>query len=48
MYVFLIEVENILSPICIYSKNKKESLTTKELTKHLVSAKAELIKRLDE
>src|SRR3990167_7146280 len=27
LYVFVVEVDGILAPICIYAKNKKENLT---------------------
>ncbi|MFH1284748.1 MAG: type II toxin-antitoxin system RelE/ParE family toxin [Candidatus Peregrinibacteria bacterium] len=42
LYIFLLEFEKILTPICIYSKNKKENLTSAELAKHLEETKIEL------
>jgi len=36
------EVEGILTPICIYPKNKYENMTIRELVVHLKSAKTEL------
>ena len=42
LYIFLLEIEGILTPICIYSKNEKENLNYKELTFHLERTKEEL------
>lgn len=46
LYVFIMEIEEILTPICIYPKNEKENLTYKELSRHLESTKEELEKLL--
>lgn len=46
LYIFLLEVEGILCPICIYSKNKKENLSLKELNDFLEKTKEELSKLL--
>jgi hypothetical protein len=43
-YLFTMEVEGILAPICIYSKNEKENLSYDELTWHLNRTKEELTK----
>lgn len=45
LYVFIIEVEGILAPLCIYSKNEKENLNKAELSYHLDKVTTEL-KRL--
>ncbi|MBD3360181.1 hypothetical protein GF366_00090 [Candidatus Peregrinibacteria bacterium] len=42
LYIFILEIEKILTPICIYSKNEKENLTKSELTDHLGQTKSEL------
>lgn len=42
MYIFIMEIEGILSPICIYSKNEKENLTFQEMETHLEQTKVEL------
>lgn len=42
LYVFVMEVEGILTPICIYSKNKCENMLVSELIEHLEKAKTEL------
>lgn len=42
LYVFIVEVDGILTPICIYSKNEKENLTYGELSWHLEKTKEEL------
>jgi len=46
MYVFIMEIENILTPICIYSKNEKENLGIQDLNKNLESTIDELKKHL--
>lgn len=46
VYIFVIEIQNILTPICIYSKNQKENLTYEELMLHLRKTKGELMKLL--
>ncbi len=43
LYVFVMEIEGILTPICIYSKNEKENLTHIEMAIHLECTKRELI-----
>lgn len=42
LYIFVMEIEGILTPICIYSKNKKENLTYHELSWYLEKIKEEL------
>jgi len=37
-YLFVMEIESILTPICIYAKNQKENLTYEELTLHLIQS----------
>lgn len=44
LYVFVMEIEEILTPFCIYSKNEKENLAYAELTWHLEKTKEELEK----
>ena|SRR3989338_906357 len=44
MYVFIMEIEGILTPICIYPKNEKENLSYAELIWHLEKTKEELQK----
>ena len=44
MYIFVMEVDGILTPLCIYPKNEKENLSYNELTWHLEKAKEELQK----
>lgn len=46
IYVFIMEIEDILTPICIYAKNEKENLSYSELTWHLDKTKEELAKLL--
>jgi len=46
LYLFLMQIEGILTPVCIYSKSYKENLTKAELTKHLANIKSELEKEL--
>lgn len=41
-YLFVMEIERILAPLCIYAKNEKENLTYEELTHHLGKTKDEL------
>ena len=43
VYVFLIEVNGLLAPLCIYAKNEKENLTWAELAWHLEVTQRELI-----
>ena len=42
IYLFVIEVNNVLTPICIYSKSEKESITAKEMTGHFYRVREEL------
>lgn len=42
-YLFVLELEGILAPICIYPKNEKEDLTYAELTHHLKKTKENLM-----
>ena len=42
LYLFVIEVKGILTPICIYAKNEQENISFNELTKHLDRVKHEL------
>lgn len=42
LYIFVMETEGILTPICIYSKNEKENLTYNELSYHLEKTNEEL------
>lgn len=42
MYIFVMEVDGYLSPICIYTKNEKENLTHEEMCEYLVKTKEEL------
>lgn len=42
VYIFVMEIEGILAPISIYSKNEKESLSADEITYHLERTKEEL------
>lgn len=46
LYIFIMEIEGILTPICIYSKNEKENLTYNELSWHLEKIEGELKKIL--
>ena len=42
LYIFILEIEKILTPICIYEKNSKSNMTKKELTHHLEKIQSEL------
>lgn len=42
-YLFVMEIEGVLSPISIYAKNQKENLTFEEMTWHLRKMKEELL-----
>lgn len=46
LYVFVLEIYGILTPICIYPKNEKENVSYGELTFHLKMTKEELKKLL--
>lgn len=43
VYVYVVEINKILTPIAIYSKNEKENLSLNEMSKHLEMVKMELI-----
>ena len=43
-YLFVMEVEGLLAPVCIYAKNEKGNLSYEELTRHLSKSKEELVK----
>src|SRR3989338_671975 len=47
VYVYVVEINKILTPIAIYSKNEKENLTLNELSKHLKMVKTELTNFLE-
>ena len=42
MYVLIVELDKIITPICIYSKSDKESITQEELALHLEMVRKEL------
>jgi len=42
VYVFIVEINKILTPIAIYSKSEKENLVSEEMSGHLEKVKAEL------
>ena len=42
LYVFVIEVDGIVTPLCIYSKNERENLNKAELSHHLDKVKSEV------
>lgn len=42
LYIFVMETDGILAPICIYSKNEKDNLSYDELSWHLEKIKEEL------
>ncbi len=42
VYVYVVEIDKILTPIAIYSKNEKENLSLNDMSKHLEMVKAEL------
>jgi len=46
LYIFVMEVEEILTPVCIYTKSEKENLSYEELIHHLIKTKAELVNLL--
>lgn len=45
-YLFTIEIQSILAPLCIYAKNQKENLTYEELTWHVKKVKEELARMM--
>ena len=42
VYVYVVEINKMLTPIAIYSKNEKENLTLNEVSEHLAMVKTEL------
>ena len=42
LYIFVMEIEGILTPVCIYPKNEKGNLEFAELSWHLDKIKEEL------
>jgi mRNA-degrading endonuclease RelE of RelBE toxin-antitoxin system len=42
IYILIIEIDEVLVPICIHSKNETENLSMLDLTLHLENVKAEL------
>ncbi len=42
LYVYVVEMNKILTPIAIYPKSEKENLTLEEMSGHLEKVKAEL------
>lgn len=42
VYVYVVEINKILTPIAIYSKNEKENLSLNEMSEHLAMVKTEL------
>lgn len=42
LYVYVVEVQKMLTPIAIYSKNEKENLSFDEISRHLNKVKEEL------
>lgn len=42
VYIFLMAIESILTPLCIYAKSDQESVSTKELAQHLEKVDREL------
>ena len=42
IYVFIMEIEGILTPICIYPKNEKDNVNYSEMIYHLEQTKQEL------
>ena len=42
LYILIVEINNILAPICIYSKSDKSNLTYNELSDLLEKIKLEL------
>ncbi|MBI5753771.1 type II toxin-antitoxin system RelE/ParE family toxin [Candidatus Peregrinibacteria bacterium] len=42
VYVYMVKINKILTPIAIYPKNEKENLALSELSKHLEMVKTEL------
>lgn len=42
VYVYVIEINKILTPIAIYAKNEQENLSLNEMSRHLELVKMEL------
>lgn len=42
LYIFILEIKKILTPVVIYTKSDQENLTINELVKHLDMVKFEL------
>lgn len=42
IYVYVVEIDKILTPIAIYAKSEKENLSLNEMSKHLEKVKTEL------
>ena len=42
LYVYVVEINKILTPIAIYSKSEKENFTLDEMSRHLERVKDEL------
>jgi len=42
MYIFVLQTDTILTPLCIYRKSEKENLSSKELEAHLLAVESEL------
>lgn len=42
VYVYVVEVNKILTPIAIYAKSEKKNLSLNEMSKHLEKVKTEL------
>lgn len=46
LYVYVIEISTLLSPIAIYAKSEKENLSFKEVVFHLEKVKEQLSREL--
>ena len=42
LYIYLLEIEALISPVCIYSKSEKENISISELAEHVDRIKEEL------
>jgi hypothetical protein len=42
VYVYIVEIKNILTPIAIYAKNESKNLSLNEMCTHLNNVKEEL------
>lgn len=47
IYVYVVEIDKVLTPIAIYSKGEKENLTLDEMGEHLERVKDELARFLN-